>query len=148
MFKNVIHTINKHLLLLKPVFWSIISIVLLLPVTISAEIGGGGQGGDTAGSGGTQFVNPLGAEKNSITVFLADIIDIVLTIAIPIAVMSIIFAGLKMVMARGNETELSKAKELLKWTLIGTAVLIGSKVLVGAVQGTLSNIGVGDAVAN
>ncbi|MEK7541264.1 MAG: hypothetical protein AAB533_00210, partial [Patescibacteria group bacterium] len=57
--------------------------------------------------------------------------DAAITIAVPVAVVAIIFAGLKFVIAgaQGNEGEIKKARSMLFWIVVGTAVVVGSFVL-------------------
>lgn len=57
------------------------------------------------------------------------------TIAIPLAGVAIVFVGFKFVIAAasGNQSELTKAKTMLLWVLVGTAIIIGASVLAEAV---------------
>ena len=54
-----------------------------------------------------------------------------ITIVVPIAIVAIIFAGLKFIIAgaQGNDGEIKKARTMLLWIIIGTAVVVGSFVL-------------------
>ena len=54
-------------------------------------------------------------------------------IGIPIATVFIIYAGLLFVTARGNDEQLKKAKETFKWTIIGTALLVGAYAIAAAI---------------
>ena len=42
--------------------------------------------------------------------------------------------------ARGNATALEEAKKALKWTLIGGAIILASKVISLALQSTIADI--------
>ena len=54
-----------------------------------------------------------------------------ITIVVPIAIVAIIFAGLKFIIAgaQGNEGGIKSARTMLFWIIIGTAVVVGSFVL-------------------
>ena len=83
--------------------------------------------------GGQFFDNPIQA---------CSFKDLVLTIsrairdvAIPVAVVSIIYVGFKMVLgaASGNQGEIASARKMLMYVLLGTALVVGSSVLAKAV---------------
>jgi hypothetical protein len=86
----------------------------------------------------TTIDNPLGS--TTITQFIKDVLDIVITIGVPIAVVMIIIAGLRFVTAGGNEANISRARTMLLWTVIGTAVLLGAWLIATAIQGTIDSI--------
>lgn len=44
-------------------------------------------------------------------------------IAVPIAVIIIIYGGVKFALARGNQAEVDKAKSILKWSVVGLIIL-------------------------
>ena len=54
-----------------------------------------------------------------------------ITIVVPIAIVAIIFAGLKFIIAgaQGNEGKIKEARNMLFWIVVGTAVVVGSFVL-------------------
>jgi hypothetical protein len=84
------------------------------------------------------ITNPLG--NTTITQFVKDLLDIVITIGVPIAVVMIIIAGLRFVTAGGNDTKISDARKMLLWTVIGTAVLLGAWLIATAIEGTINAI--------
>lgn len=86
---------------------------------------------------GPAIPNPLG----TITSFgdlINKIADIVMAIGIPVAAVFIIYAGFLFVTARGSEEQIKKAKTTLYWAIIGTALVVGAKVIATALQGTIS----------
>lgn len=99
----------------------------------------GGDGGTVAPAPAIEFHSPL-----KITGGITELVDVILKaiiqIGTPIAAIFIVYSGLLFVIARGNETKLTKAKETLMWTLIGTAVLIGSAVIAGVIKVTMDQI--------
>jgi hypothetical protein len=86
------------------------------------------------------FQNPIHA--NNVTELLNTVVDIAINIGAIIAVIMFIVIGFKFVLAQGNETELKTAKEWFMYAVIGTAILISSKVIVEVVKSTLISAGV------
>lgn len=80
--------------------------------------------------------NPLGSTK-SFSQLIANIADLAVKIGIPIAVIFIIYSGLLFVTARGNEEKLKTAKTSITWAIIGTAILVGAKIIAEVVQSTI-----------
>jgi len=86
-----------------------------------------------------QLQNPL----NNISSFgelISAILDIVMMIGFPIAVLAIMYSGFLFVTAQGNSEKLESAKNALLWTIIGTAVLLGSWVLSVGVSSTIESL--------
>lgn len=83
--------------------------------------------------------NPLSG-VNDIGSFIKKILDIVLTIGIPIVAIFIIYSGFLFVVAQGNSEKLSEAKKSLGYTLLGAAILLGSWILAQALQSTVEQL--------
>ena len=75
--------------------------------------------------------NPIKAQ--SFGAVIKAFADLVTKIGIPIATVFIIYSGLLFVTARGNEDQLKKAKETFKWTILGTAILVGAYAIASAI---------------
>lgn len=86
---------------------------------------------------GVKFENPFGNNITSIPQFIGKIVDLLINFGGVIVVFFIIVAGFKFVIAQGNPQKISDAKNVLKWTLIGAVVLLGSKVISEIIQSTL-----------
>src|SRR3989344_6522861 len=71
------------------------------------------------GTDSTILCNPL--ESKSFTSLMESVSQLAVEIGIPIAALFIIYSGLKLVMARGNEEDIKKAKTGLTWAIIGSA---------------------------
>jgi hypothetical protein len=85
--------------------------------------------------------NPLKPGLDTIPKIINAILDgIVIPIAVPIFILAIIWTGILYVIARGKPTEITKAHEALKWTIIGGAVILGAKLISTAIAGTLAAI--------
>jgi hypothetical protein len=82
-----------------------------------------------------------GGPIKTIPEFLLAIVDLVFLFGMPIIVMFIVYAGFLFVTAGDNESQISKAKTTITWTLIGAAVLIGAKVIAMAIQTTVLTLG-------
>ena len=86
------------------------------------------------------LTNPLGKNRDFSTL-VGSVADIAFKIGFTLAVIFIIYSGLKFVMARGNPEELEKAKENLKYVLIGTGILLGASVIAKVIQATIKQLG-------
>jgi len=87
----------------------------------------------------TTLESPLGGVSN-LNNLIEKILEVVVQIGTPIAVLFIIYAGFLFVTAQGNETKITKAKNAFTWAIIGTAVLLGAWVLAVAIEGTIGNL--------
>ncbi len=86
--------------------------------------------------------NPIKA--NNIQQLLFQVVDIMIFIGAIVAVFAFIWIGFKLILAQGNESALKEAKEYFLAAVIGTAILIGSKVIVEVMKNTLVSAGVVD----
>ncbi|HRY62278.1 MAG TPA: TrbC/VirB2 family protein [Candidatus Paceibacterota bacterium] len=105
--------------------------VLALPFFIYADAPGVGS----------DSLNPLGSNTGSLEQFVTNIIKVLLNIAIPITALAIVYIGFWFVTAKGNPGELSKAKDALLWTLVGFAILLGARAIVGIISSTVTGLG-------
>jgi len=104
--------------------------------------GGGVQNPDPNGVIGLK--NPLnngaGTNVDSIPLLIEKILEIVLTIGIPIIAVAIIYSGFLFIKARGKPEDLQKAKDNLLHVLIGAAILLGAYVIAETVVHTINAI--------
>lgn len=91
------------------------------------------------GSGGGSL-NPLGG-TNTLMEFVTNVLKVVIQIAIPIAALALVYAGWLFVTAKGKESDVTKAKQALLWSVIGLAVLLAARAIVETVRQTISNLG-------
>lgn len=91
--------------------------------------------------GEAKLTNPIGT--NSIQVLVDRILDIIIAIGTPIAVLFMIYAGFKFVWARGKPAELEDARKTLMWTIVGIVILLGAELLSNVVSGTITQLGSG-----
>lgn len=90
-------------------------------------------------AGAVQLENPI-PSITTIGGFVEILLNIVLTIGIPIVAFFIILSGFRFVTARGNPEALGEAKRMLLYSLIGGALLLGAWVLAEAIQNTVNLI--------
>lgn len=101
--------------------------------------GGGNSNPELTGS--VKLQNPLaGGGIDNIPDLVRSILDILLEVGITIVALAIIYAGYKFIAAQGNPTELEKAKQTLKYVLIGAAILLAAYVIAETVVGTINAI--------
>lgn len=102
---------------------------LILPKIGLADLTGGQQSDDIT------IQNPLTA--NSIPEVLDAIINFLLTLAAPIAVIMTIFAGYLFLIAGDNQEKVKTARKTLLYVVIGVAILILSKGIVSLAKSFL-----------
>jgi hypothetical protein len=88
-----------------------------------------------------QINNPLdGKDINGIPEFIAKILDILVTIGIPIVTLAIIFSGFLFVKAQGNPEELTKAKKAFVSTAIGATVVLSAWLIAQILANTVGEL--------
>lgn len=91
----------------------LITLSLILPALVLAQI---------------DIPNPIEAE--SFDVIINNIIDFIWGIALVLAPLMIVWAGILLVTAAGNSDQIRKAKNIILYTLAGFIVILLSKGLV------------------
>lgn len=127
-----IHKIKKSLLP-KTLFWSIISLALLIPFWSANAL----PNEPSCGEGGG-ITNPL--QVCSIAELVKAVANVVMKIGFMVAVVFIIYSGFLYVSARGSEEKLKKAHATFTWTIIGTAVILGAWVIALVVESTIKSL--------
>jgi hypothetical protein len=91
-----------------------------------------------ASSNGTSFSikNPLGSDN--LDDLFSKLAGGVLNIAIPVAVLMIVWAGFKYLTAAGNASKVKEANEILKWTVVGLAVIFIGGGFIDLIKSVLS----------
>ncbi len=100
----------------------------------------GGSGSSVTNTGFTKLINPL--KFATLEAFLLAVIDVLLTFALPVIIFFIMYAGYLFVTAAGNEGQISTAKSALLWAVIGGVVILGAKLIITVIQGTVTAFGV------
>ncbi len=126
---------------MKKIYYTLVAFSLLTPLNISlAASGGGGVGGSA--SSPSKLTNPLGG-IDSLESLVVAILKALVAVGTPIAVLFLVYAGFKFVMAKGNPSEIQKAQETLMWTIVGIVILLGATLLSEIVKGTIEELGQG-----
>jgi hypothetical protein len=123
-------------------FVAVLLISSVVPSMLYAQNGStpGGIGGSTPGRcEGICLDNPLG-EDSTITKLIEAILDILLVFAVPVIVFFIILAGFNYVTARGDTGKIEKAHMALLYALIGGVLILGARVLIDVIGGTIDSI--------
>ena len=72
------------------------------------------------------------------------VLQAILVIGVPIAVVFLVIVGFKFIIARGNPAELDKAKADFLHTVIGIAIFIGAWAIAKLIAATLAALGASD----
>lgn len=81
--------------------------------------------------------NPLG-NINSACALIKALLGAAVAIGIPIAVLFIVWAGFKFVLARGNSEKLSEARQNMLYTVIGIGIFLGAWLLASVIANTVN----------
>ena len=84
------------------------------------------------------LVNPITVD--SVPALIERILEIVLTIGIPIVALAIIYSGYKFIAAQGNPQKLQDAKQTFTYVIIGSLILLAAWVIARAIAGTVCTI--------
>jgi len=100
----------------------------------------GGGSPQLPGTGATGGTSPGGLSNVQLPNFLSGvtsisglillIVNFLITLAIPFAVLMLVWAGFKFATAQGDPAKLTKARQNLLWTVLGIAVIMASRAIV------------------
>ncbi|OGZ06949.1 MAG: hypothetical protein A2942_01290 [Candidatus Lloydbacteria bacterium RIFCSPLOWO2_01_FULL_50_20] len=120
----IINTIKKYRVL--PFVAS--TVVLLFPAIVFAQLP----------QPTVTLSNPAPGAGSTLQDFVYLLIEIIQWVALPILALCIIHAGFILVSAGGNEEKITKGKLWVIWTLVGAAIILGSRVVANIIFGTAS----------
>ncbi len=84
------------------------------------------------------LTNPIKA--TNLNAFFQSLISVCIEMGTIIAALSIMYGGFLYVTAQGDEEKIGKAYKTLTWSLVGTGVLLGARVIMTAIQGTINQL--------
>jgi hypothetical protein len=118
----------------------------MIQASSHSSIGGPGPSrsdisGPGPSAGSYSVSNPLRAK--SISEFIKQVLQAVLIIGIPVAVLFIVLAGLKFVTAMGNPDKIKDARNNLLNTVIGIGLFLGAWTLAQVIYNTITRLGGG-----
>jgi len=64
------------------------------------------------------------------------VIDILLTFALPLIVLYIMYAGYLYVTAQGNPAKVTEARTALLWAVVGGVIVLAAKIIISVIQST------------
>jgi len=109
------------------------------PGVPGADPGVPGQPAATQSNQNIIIANPF--QQNSIVGLINTLLDqILIPIGGVIAVLMIMYAGFLFVTARGNEKKITDAKQAILYACIGAAILLGARIISGAITGTINQL--------
>lgn len=141
---------------MKKIFLSIAFVVLigaplpLLAQSIGTNPGTGsigtnpGNGSINAGSG-FQLQNPLNV--STICGLIKKVLNVILGLGIPVAMLFLVYSGFLFVVARGNPAKLKEARLNLVHVIFGIALFLGAWLLGQLVANTINSINPGTVTA-
>ncbi len=93
-----------------------------------------------------KYNNPITFQYNgqvvkTIPEFLLALVDLAFLIAMPIIVVFLVYSGFLFLTAGDNEANVTKAKKVFLWCLVGATIAIGAKVLAAVIQATIIDVG-------
>lgn len=141
---------------MKKIFLSIAFVVLIaVPLPLLAQsIGtnpGTGSIGTNPGSGsinagsGFQLQNPLNV--STICGLIKKVLNVILGLGIPVAMLFLVYSGFLFVVARGNPAKLKEARLNLVHVIFGIALFLGAWLLGQLVANTINSINPGTVTA-
>ena len=81
--------------------------------------------------------NPLKGGASDLASLVRVIAQWIFNLAIPIAVVMIVYAGVLFLMAQGSEQKVTKAKDVLKWAVVGLAIILIGSGFITLIQSVL-----------
>ncbi len=96
---------------------------------------------EAAGNDGINFKMKSFLGVSSIEEFILAVLNVFITVAIPIIVIMIIYSGFLYVTANGNESQVTKANTSMTYTVLGGILVIGAVALAGVIKNLLVAIG-------
>lgn len=117
------------------VFFSLVATLLSVGQGFAAPCG---TGSAQSSAGITTLCNPI--KSNTLQELLTTLVDILMLLALPVLTLAFLWAGLKFILAKGNPEELKTAKMNILWTIVGAAIVIGIKVIMTIVEGTVTKL--------
>jgi TRAP-type C4-dicarboxylate transport system permease small subunit len=100
----------------------LLTVFFLLPVTVGAQI---------------KYELESYLPFNSLEELIVAILRIFITVAVPIIVLFIIYAGFKYVTAQGNAQQVQEATRALTYAIIGAVLIIGAVAISEIIANTI-----------
>jgi type IV secretory pathway VirB2 component (pilin) len=119
---------------------NIITLIIVIFIAINALAASASFAAAVPCSSNSNAVcNPL--NSSDITALLTGLVNIAIPIGAVIAVIMYIVVGFKFIFAQGKSEKITDAWKWFAYVSIGTAILIGAKVIVTIMESTLTSAG-------
>jgi len=98
--------------------------------------------GQTAPSSGVDITldNPFSGGDSLLELLNTIINEIIFPIGGVLAILAFIYAGFKYVTAQGDTTKIEEAHQTLLYVVIGTAILLGARLISEVISGTIDQL--------
>ena len=119
----------------------IAGLIVVVPSVMAASFVNSGTGlGTASGSGGWSLssISVFGLPEGSIKGIAVNILEWILMIFGIVGIIGFVISGLMYILAAGNDTMLTKAKEAMKYSIIGVLVGLAGFVVIQAINAILS----------
>ena len=116
------------------------TLVVMIPFGAKAATVTAANGSSTM----SYLSDPLSSKIKSVGDLVQTIAQIFAYIAVIIGVLALIWTGLQYVLAQGNSERIKELKSQLLWIVVGIAIVIGARIIIGIVINTLSATGTVD----
>ncbi|MBI4407324.1 MAG: hypothetical protein HY565_02375 [Candidatus Kerfeldbacteria bacterium] len=116
------------------------SLALLLPYSASATLLFDPKYGDQTGLIKTSVDDSLALGTNSPTFVALNLINAALSLLAAVCVGLLLYAGFLWVWARGNQEEVTKAKDIIQGTIIGLVIVLAALGITQFVFTTVADI--------
>jgi lysylphosphatidylglycerol synthetase-like protein (DUF2156 family) len=87
-----------------------------------------------------EIQNPLGPQNQTLIALIGNLLKLAAQIGAVFCVFFIIYSGFLFIKAQGKEDELTKAKSVFFWSVVGTAILLGASVVADLISGTVNSV--------
>jgi hypothetical protein len=84
--------------------------------------------------------NPLGDQNQTLIALIGNLLKLAAQIGAVVCVFFIIYSGFLFIKAQGEPAELTKAKSVFFWSVIGAAILLGASVIADLISGTVNSV--------
>ncbi|MBU2264675.1 pilin, partial [Patescibacteria group bacterium] len=85
--------------------------------------------------------NFLGSGVSTVSDLILKIVNFLMTLALPFAVLMLVWAGFQFATAQGSEEKLRTARRNLIWTVVGVLVILAAREIVGYITELLGGTG-------
>lgn len=117
-------------------FSLLLAIMFLSVIVVHGNALASDPGGpDNPSSGG--LINPLGDSGTTIPSVLTNVVNWLLGLAGILALLALVWGGIRYITALGNESTAAEAKKIITWAVIGLLVVGGSYAIINTVVNSI-----------